>query len=720
MKNKFFKSFVCTSLFAIGSLIMGQEVTPVVFNTDLGQARLIEIMHNGPQGIVSLYKDIVRAETFNLASDLDIKEFIGEQAFNPKLKSGAAFLSTSFDTVISPKDQGSLLQDRQHGIDVISTKSQLKAQLDELLKQAAEHEAVVIKFLQERQTVLEKLPKGFFAQRITKSSVAQACEQFYIAVPTALAFYLLYKIAPYYQYFYKSPESLIKDKKPEDFLSIKDAELINNSEANQNFMKTLGDEKATVFDKIVAMGKNAMSPESSSFRAKIPATAMKTYVETKQQFKEGDLKFKKTDQDLQLGKAKLERSVDRWGDRKETIVDENGNEARYYPTYQDAKQNHATAQLWFDRIVTGMYAFAYGNVAMTGWSAGLGSYQMYKAHQEGLQVRDAIYAFNQLIDIAEQIEALCDRHGIKKQFLMSNIKNQETLDLMYELKSSRYADNENPFVFTPATRTFMYEVYEKDMCLAPVFAAIAEMDALYAIADKMVMCQDTSNKLCLVQFVESERPTVQGKAFWNILVKNAVNNSVDADCNVILTGPNAGGKSVTIRAILQNILLAQTFGVAAATEFRLTQFDVIHSYIRVSDDILGGLSLFATEVKRAQDIMQRIKTLSADQKYFFALDELFTGTNAQDGEMCACSFIENIANYTNIQFIYATHFDRLKEVGRAHQYCTNYKIDAPQQNEKGQFLRDSKGKLIYPYTLNPGANNISVAKEIAHDAGLLN
>ena len=166
-------------------------------------------------------------------------------------------------------------------------------------------------------------------------------------------------------------------------------------------------------------------------------------------------------------------------------------------------------------------------------------------------------------------------------------------------------------------------------------------------------------------------------------------------------------------------MLSQTFGIAAANSFELTQFDGVHSFINVSDDILSGKSLFATEMQRAQDILQKVKSLRSTEKYFFALDELFTGTNALDGEICACNFINNIANYPQIQFIYATHFDKLKEIGENNEYCVNYKIDAPAQDEDGQFMRGSNGKLLYPYTLSLGANNISVAQAMASDAGVM-
>jgi DNA mismatch repair ATPase MutS len=161
---------------------------------------------------------------------------------------------------------------------------------------------------------------------------------------------------------------------------------------------------------------------------------------------------------------------------------------------------------------------------------------------------------------------------------------------------------------------------------------------------------------------------------------------------------------------LQNIILAQTFGVAAAETFDLTIFDIIHSYLNVSDDLIGGDSLFKAEVKRAQGILEKIKSLEPGKKYFFALDELFTGTGAEAGEQCAYAFIDRIADFDNILFIYATHFEKLKELANNNDHCANYKVEAP--------TRDENGKLVYPFKLSEGVNTVNVALDIAKEAGL--
>jgi hypothetical protein len=688
MKN--YNKLMCISAFIsiAYSLAGGQEIA---FNTDLGKSRMFEIMETGPEGLVSFYKNITLAETLNLALDLNLEEI--SERFDCMLLVGRKFLLNAFDHVVSPKDQSSLILDNQHAISVIKENSQLREQLHHLLAQAAEHEAVVVKFLQQKQDVLEKLPKGFLNKIYVKSPIAQAMNQAKWATVGAANGYVLKTVAPFYEYFYKKPEDLIQNKKPEDF-DISPG--INDKSYPDSFWKNLPnivmqsivDEKQNLHKRLDRLEKDKPS----------------WWAETEANFvrREKDLAAENFDNQY-----------------KKDALNGQKNYHDYCKSQHEILKKDAQREiLTFERALSCGYNLAYGIVITCAAGLSYSLYKMYSIHQEGLKIRDLLYAINQLISIAEQIEMLCKQHGIKTQFALSSIDNDQTLDLMSKLKADRYSNNNSIFVASSATRAFMYEVYEKDMHLAPIFAAVAEMDALHAIADKMVATENSANRICFSKFIDTDRLIIDGDAYWNLLVKNPVHSSLHEERNVILTGPNAGGKSTTVRAILQNILLAQTFGVAAASKFELTQFDVLHSLINVSDDILGGKSLFATEVQCAQDIMQRIKKLQFGEKYFFALDELFTGTNAEAGEMCACKFIENIANNSNIKFVYATHFNKLTEIGTTHKNCANYRIDAPEQNESGEFIRNAQGKLIYPYTLSKGANNISVAKEIAYDAGL--
>ena len=335
---------------------------------------------------------------------------------------------------------------------------------------------------------------------------------------------------------------------------------------------------------------------------------------------------------------------------------------------------------------------------------------LYKELSKAGEKRVIMRSLNKLIHGAQEIEFLCNGMNLDTQFKISSIKNKECLALLEGLQYSRYEDKTNYFFHVPAVHTLLYQVYDHENKLGPLFASIAEMDACNAIATKILESKNSARQFCFAQPIESTKPQINSVNFWNVLVPNAVPNSIDFNQHIILTGPNAGGKTTSIRANLQNIVLAQTYGVAAAESFVYTPFDIILSYLNISDDLVNGLSLFASEIKRAQELLELIKTLQPGQKLFFALDELFTGTAAEQGEKCAYEFIKKIAGYENTLFVYATHFNKLKELGDQSLGLMNYKVDAPDKNQAG--------KLVYPFTLSPGASSVNIAEDMAKEAGL--
>jgi hypothetical protein len=345
-----------------------------------------------------------------------------------------------------------------------------------------------------------------------------------------------------------------------------------------------------------------------------------------------------------------------------------------------------------------------------GLATAFDAYSQYKDYTQASEKRNKIHALNQLISIAEAFEEICICNSIEAQFTLHAITNADGLRLIEKIKHARYKDKNTLVFFTPAAHTFLYEIYQQDKYLSSLFACIAEMDVYHAIATKIVESQKQKNKICFVSYLDNAKPTIQAEGFWSVLVENAVSNDLAGTKNILLTGPNAGGKSTAIKALLQNILLGQSFGVAAAEKFEFTMFDVIHSYLHISDDLINGLSLFASEIKRAKEVLQRINVLAPGKKFFFALDELFTGTVAEDGEKCAFSFVQKIAKFENVLFVYATHFNKLKELGNNDGYCNNYKVDAP--------VKNSAGKLVYPFTLSMGASQVNVALDMAREAGL--
>jgi DNA mismatch repair protein MutS len=210
---------------------------------------------------------------------------------------------------------------------------------------------------------------------------------------------------------------------------------------------------------------------------------------------------------------------------------------------------------------------------------------------------------------------------------------------------------------------------------------------------------------CFVDFIVSDVPRIQSKNFWNMLIdqNKVVLNDLAIGKNIILTGCNAGGKSTTLKAFLQNLLLAQTFGIAAASEFAMTPFAKVSSYLNITDDLTQGKSLFKAEVARAKELLNATNSLEGNQFGFCAIDELFTGTTAEAGEECAYNLVSKLGSNRNSLFVFATHYHSLTELESDTSSFANYMVGAPTK---------INGTLVYPFTLQAGINTVNIANDI--------
>ena len=224
----------------------------------------------------------------------------------------------------------------------------------------------------------------------------------------------------------------------------------------------------------------------------------------------------------------------------------------------------------------------------------------------------------------------------------------------------------------------------------------------------------------LNKVMSKNTPYLKARDLWNpfldarIAIGNEIEFGDTSSTNLktmILTGPNAGGKSTYIVGLEINILLSQVFGIAAADEFILTPFSKINSYIEVRDDISAGKSLFMAEVDRVQKHIDILDTLKPNEFAFTIFDEPFRGTNPYEGAAVEYSVLEALSNYKNCLNIVATHYPMimLLEEKKHERGFRNYKV----------FIsRDPKTKdIIYHYKIVPGRATQSIAIDILEKYG---
>jgi DNA mismatch repair ATPase MutS len=172
----------------------------------------------------------------------------------------------------------------------------------------------------------------------------------------------------------------------------------------------------------------------------------------------------------------------------------------------------------------------------------------------------------------------------------------------------------------------------------------------------------------------------------------------------LLTGPNRGGKSSNLRGILQNVLWAQTYGVAPCSLYKGSLFKWILSSLRV-EDRPGTSSLFEREIEIATTILKQART---EGRGLVLIDEIFHSTNPPDGEKSARIFLEQLWEHPNIVSCVSTHVYSIVE-------------DSPEHIQKiCSFARKNEDDSItYEYTLRSGICKVSSVDDVLREKELL-
>ncbi|TDG95587.1 MutS-related protein [Cardinium endosymbiont of Culicoides punctatus] len=252
---------------------------------------------------------------------------------------------------------------------------------------------------------------------------------------------------------------------------------------------------------------------------------------------------------------------------------------------------------------------------------------------------------------------------------------------------------------------------------------LGELDAFVAVATLMhetdaMGAPHTYSFTKLLAPKEHSKPCFTFTEMWNPMLDPvvAIGNDIamgreTSVRNVILTGPNAGGKSTFLTGVLETILLSQTFGIAPAKSCTMTPFNKISTYIDVTDDIAAGKSLFVAEVERFQRHLSLLKGLKKDECCFTIFDEPFSGTNPKEGEATEYSVLNFIAQYSNALSIVATHYPiiMLLEKNEPTKGFKNYKVFI---HHKGR-----GHKIEYTYKVIPGESNQAIAIDILEEEG---
>lgn len=229
--------------------------------------------------------------------------------------------------------------------------------------------------------------------------------------------------------------------------------------------------------------------------------------------------------------------------------------------------------------------------------------------------------------------------------------------------------------------------------------ALTQLDFLSAkskLAKAMKATEPVLNHDHVISLRKARHPLIDPKK----VVPNNIDLGTSFD-TMLITGPNTGGKTITLKTLGLLQLMAQAgLFITAEEGSQLTVFNEIYADIGDEQSIEQSLSTFSSHMDQIIKIM---KDVTEDD--LVLIDELGAGTDPEEGASLAIAILDDLRG-AQAKIAITTHYPELKLYGYNRARTTNASMEF-----------DLK-KLAPTYRLRIGIPGQSNAFAIAHQLGM--
>jgi DNA mismatch repair protein MutS2 len=211
--------------------------------------------------------------------------------------------------------------------------------------------------------------------------------------------------------------------------------------------------------------------------------------------------------------------------------------------------------------------------------------------------------------------------------------------------------------------------------LERLVAALGQIDWLFARAHAAVRMDASAPVIDLagrVALRAARHPLLLAQA-WRDPARTVVPVDVELSPDrplLLITGPNAGGKTIALKTLALCALMAQVgCHVPAAEGSRLPVFERLYAIIGDEQSVAENLSTFSAFVKQIREVLD-----GADSRSLVLVDELGAGTDPDEGAALARAILETLADRGTLVAA-TTHLEPLRAFASTEPRARNASVE---------------------------------------------
>ena len=306
-----------------------------------------------------------------------------------------------------------------------------------------------------------------------------------------------------------------------------------------------------------------------------------------------------------------------------------------------------------------------------------------------IYINHTIHSMENYLEYSSQLKSHQGFNNIVKEKLETLQLMHKKIELITDYNMFNFSKiKEIGYVFKCFYELHTDKIYDDTIMYSLGFNGY--MDCLKGLQQNIL-----ERKINFALFIDESKKTVLENSYYATLKNHEpIKNTVKFKKNMIITGPNASGKTTILKSTLINILFSQQFGCGFYDSAKIRPFNHIHCYLNIPDTS-GRDSLFQAEARRCKEILDAID-ISSKETHFCVFDELYSGTNPEEAEQSATSFMKYITKYKNVSCLLTTHFIKVCKKLAKSKAIVNYKMLTEKDNND----------LVYKYILEEGISDI--------------